>query len=273
LREQNGGYHRWAQHHQRLHFGLAENTLVDLRIEWPSGVVDHHFGVAAGSLYEVTEGDTIAAVQLGPVANDPGVVDPPIDPPATDSVDVERAVYLTQTNALWVRATTDAEPPEDAVLTAMATTDGVDEALGLLIWNANKQGHQRVFRNLSGIPDCITVTSSNGGIDSMAVERFGNCDTGGDSSTPSTIRVVQAIYVPETNVLWIQASSDVEPEGSDVIAAVMELDQVETPLGNLVWRHDKGFYQFTFKNIDTAPSSVIITNSSGGQHSLNVRIK
>jgi Ca2+-binding RTX toxin-like protein len=38
LREQSGGIYGNAQNHQRLHFGLAENTLVqELLIKWPSG--------------------------------------------------------------------------------------------------------------------------------------------------------------------------------------------------------------------------------------------
>jgi Ca2+-binding RTX toxin-like protein len=38
LREQSGGIHHDVQNHQRLHFGLADNTLVqELVINWPSG--------------------------------------------------------------------------------------------------------------------------------------------------------------------------------------------------------------------------------------------
>lgn len=41
VREQNGGYHRWSQNDQRLHFGLGANTVIDqLVVEWPSGTVD-----------------------------------------------------------------------------------------------------------------------------------------------------------------------------------------------------------------------------------------
>ncbi len=56
LREQNGGYHRWTQNQQRIHFGLAANTTVNLHIEWPSGVVDDYSNVPANHLYKVTEG-------------------------------------------------------------------------------------------------------------------------------------------------------------------------------------------------------------------------
>jgi hypothetical protein len=69
LREHNHGYHRWSQDHQRIHFGLGSNSTVNLRIEWPSGVVNQHFGVAANTphtVYRVTEGGAIQKVTLGP---------------------------------------------------------------------------------------------------------------------------------------------------------------------------------------------------------------
>lgn len=64
LREQNGGIHRWSQHHQRLHFGLAGNLSVNLRIEWPSGRVDTYSAVAADRLYRATESLGIVPVVL-----------------------------------------------------------------------------------------------------------------------------------------------------------------------------------------------------------------
>ncbi|MCP4928659.1 MAG: CRTAC1 family protein [Gammaproteobacteria bacterium] len=64
LREQDGGYHRWAQDHQRIHFGLADNTLVDLEIQWPSGITEYHNNVIAGSLYRVTENEGIEEIIL-----------------------------------------------------------------------------------------------------------------------------------------------------------------------------------------------------------------
>ncbi len=66
LREQNGGYHRWSQNHQRLHIGLGSNTTADVTIEWPSGETDTHTGVAADALYIATENGAIAPATLGP---------------------------------------------------------------------------------------------------------------------------------------------------------------------------------------------------------------
>ena len=65
LREQNGGYHRWSQNSQRLHFGLAANaTVQEIRIVWPSGIVDVFRNVSANRLYAATEGGGLASVTL-----------------------------------------------------------------------------------------------------------------------------------------------------------------------------------------------------------------
>jgi len=54
LRERNGGYHRWSQHHMRTHVGLAGNTTADIEIRWPSGTVDTFNAVAADQIVEIT---------------------------------------------------------------------------------------------------------------------------------------------------------------------------------------------------------------------------
>jgi ASPIC and UnbV/FG-GAP-like repeat len=54
VREQNEGYHRWSQNQRRLHFGLADNISVNLRVEWPSGHTDT-YTVPAGHIYVATE--------------------------------------------------------------------------------------------------------------------------------------------------------------------------------------------------------------------------
>ena len=67
LREQNAGYHRFSQNDKRLHFGLAGNTAMqELRIEWPSGLVDTYANVTADRLYAAVEGTGLTAVALGP---------------------------------------------------------------------------------------------------------------------------------------------------------------------------------------------------------------
>ena len=68
LREQSGGVHRWSQNHQRIHFGLAENTQVDLlEIRWPSGVVQQLENIPANQLIEVVE-ETDVSLNISPQA-------------------------------------------------------------------------------------------------------------------------------------------------------------------------------------------------------------
>ena len=57
MREQTGGVHKWSQNHQRIHFGLADNTQVDLlEIRWPSGVVQQLENFEANQLLQIVEG-------------------------------------------------------------------------------------------------------------------------------------------------------------------------------------------------------------------------
>lgn len=67
LREQNGGYHRWSQHSQRIHFGLGEYTEADISVEWPGETIDTFPAVAADSLYRVVEGGVIQPLVPGEI--------------------------------------------------------------------------------------------------------------------------------------------------------------------------------------------------------------
>ena len=64
LREQNGGFHRWSQDHQRIHFGLAQNTSVDIQVIWPNGDIDNFTidGITdtVNNLYRITESDGVS---------------------------------------------------------------------------------------------------------------------------------------------------------------------------------------------------------------------
>jgi len=94
LREQNGGYHRWSQDHQRLHFGLGSNTSVDLSVSWPSGNIENFTGVSADQIYEITEGSGIDAVVPGPVADfDPPVAGDECGEPAY-LTDLDRGLFV-----------------------------------------------------------------------------------------------------------------------------------------------------------------------------------
>lgn len=56
VREQSGGMHYAAQNHSRIHFGLAENTVVDeLVVQWPNGKEQRVENIPADQLIQVTE--------------------------------------------------------------------------------------------------------------------------------------------------------------------------------------------------------------------------
>lgn len=57
LREQNGGIHNKTQNHSRVHFGLAQNAIVDsLKIKWSSEIVNEYQAVKADQLLTIKEG-------------------------------------------------------------------------------------------------------------------------------------------------------------------------------------------------------------------------
>jgi hypothetical protein len=56
VREQRGGMHRLSQNHQRVHFGLGKNSMVDrLTIRWPSGIVQEIGSTAADRILKIRE--------------------------------------------------------------------------------------------------------------------------------------------------------------------------------------------------------------------------
>ncbi|MEL7079517.1 MAG: CRTAC1 family protein [Cyanobacteria bacterium J06582_2] len=58
LRQQTGGMHDQTQNSDRLHFGLADNTVVDdIRIEWSSGIVQQLDSIDSDQILTVVEPD------------------------------------------------------------------------------------------------------------------------------------------------------------------------------------------------------------------------
>lgn len=56
FREQTGGVHFRAQNHQRIHFGLGDNDLIDrILIKWPSGIVHSIENVPVNKILEIIE--------------------------------------------------------------------------------------------------------------------------------------------------------------------------------------------------------------------------
>ena len=63
VREQNGGIHRWAQNHQRLHVGLGSNPVADrIVVHWPSGIEQTLIAVPADQVLTVVEAASIPVV-------------------------------------------------------------------------------------------------------------------------------------------------------------------------------------------------------------------
>jgi hypothetical protein len=57
IREQRGGMHLLSQNHQRVHFGLGKNSIVDrLTIKWPSGTVQEIESTAVDRILKIREG-------------------------------------------------------------------------------------------------------------------------------------------------------------------------------------------------------------------------
>jgi hypothetical protein len=56
VREQNGGMHRIAQNHQRLHFGLGPNKTVDqILVTWPSGIKQNLTDIESNQILHIIE--------------------------------------------------------------------------------------------------------------------------------------------------------------------------------------------------------------------------
>ena len=61
-RDQNGGMHRFSQDHQRLHFGLGDNTVAnEVTVRWPDGSEQTLRDVAADQVLRVVQGETAQA--------------------------------------------------------------------------------------------------------------------------------------------------------------------------------------------------------------------
>ena len=56
MRTQDGGFHRRSQNHKRLHFGLAQNSLVaKVEVRWPGGNVDTFFNIPVNRIITINE--------------------------------------------------------------------------------------------------------------------------------------------------------------------------------------------------------------------------
>ena len=94
-REQNGGYHRWAQNDRRLHFGLGTNNSARISVRWPSGTDEKNYTNApANRLYEVIEGNPVLVPIDAPTSTPPSECEPTVGMPDYESDGRPRAVHL-----------------------------------------------------------------------------------------------------------------------------------------------------------------------------------
>lgn len=98
VREQNGGYHRWSQNDQRIHFGLANNSTVDLTIDWPSGATETYTGVQANAHYVVTEGVGVTPITPGAVGGFPAPTSSDVCGAPVYLTDLDFGAFIYQTN-------------------------------------------------------------------------------------------------------------------------------------------------------------------------------
>ena len=58
LRQQTGGMHDQVQNDSRLHFGLADNTMIEeIKIEWSSGTIQSIDNINADQILNIVESD------------------------------------------------------------------------------------------------------------------------------------------------------------------------------------------------------------------------
>ncbi|HEX5787877.1 MAG TPA: FG-GAP-like repeat-containing protein [Woeseiaceae bacterium] len=113
-REQNGGYHRWAQNDKRLHFGLAANTTANVEVRWPSGTIDNYTAVPANRIYRLREGGNAPITVTPPGDVPPSVCERTAGAPTIDSAnDFEIFIWQDACGTPFkVRVAAASGPPE-----------------------------------------------------------------------------------------------------------------------------------------------------------------
>ena len=126
VREQDGGMHRRTQNHQRIHFGLANNNIVDsLDIHWPSGTVQTLLNVSANQILHAIESEGV-----------------------TDLMDTDSDGIIDNTDAF----------PQNIAASVDVDEDGLPDA-----WNTSCDATCQSSSGLKLDPDPTTAASTSGG--------------------------------------------------------------------------------------------------------------
>lgn len=198
LREQNGGYHRWSQNHERIHFGLAANTTVDLSVTWPSGTVDNFTDVAANKLYQLTEGASLSAVSTTAVADFPPPQSGDTCGEPTYLGDLDRGVFVYQTSCgstTWhLRAT-----PGGAGMTYIGNIASSSNISG--VSGFSLESNDSVSGNNSNTVS-FSLGVSGGGIDGFSFQTSNSADKCLTISSPVNASIyLGAGHVPASNAI------------------------------------------------------------------------
>jgi len=193
LREQNGGYHRWSQDHERIHFGLGSNNTVDLTIDWPSGTSDTFTNVAANQIYKATEGGSLSIVSAGAVAGFPAPQSGDTCGEPTYLGDLDRGLFVYQTscgsNQWHVRATPGGT--NNQFVGSITTTSPVSGLSGFSLESSDTltgNGTTNIAYSL-GI--------SGGGVDGFSFNVSGSSDICVTVSSPAAV----PIYLGSNHVI------------------------------------------------------------------------
>jgi len=93
------------------------------------------------------------------------------------------------------------------------------------------------------------------------------------TAAAANLSVVQAIYFAADNSVWIKADSTATPSGSSVITAALVTNGTRKTLGQVSWKSGKNAYQQLFSNVNQAPDTVVLNDTSGGSASAVVRVE
>ncbi|MEE9492661.1 MAG: SdrD B-like domain-containing protein [Gammaproteobacteria bacterium] len=119
---------------------------------------DSNVNVSTGltPCYDLTQGWKRLGVDAGMV-------------PTVDTIAISKAIYFTNTNRLWIRASSTALPAGSANLTAIIVINGIETEIGSVGWKAFKPAYQQLFRNIAQ-PDSMILRSGQGAMVTGAVE-------------------------------------------------------------------------------------------------------
>ena len=170
LREQNGGFHNKAQNSQRIHFGLAENSQVDLlEIRWPSGVIQQLEDISANQVLQIVEETDVSS------NNSPQAVDDSVITQQNQAVNIDVLNNDTDADGDSLSLSIDTAPSNgSAVVNDNGTPNNLLDDLIVYTPNTNFTGNDQFT---------YMVDDGNGGFETATVSIVVNGTTEGINGT------------------------------------------------------------------------------------------